>query len=198
MAAHGVLWFSLHVLLFKGLSLTWTLKWFSLWYLVFLFVCFRFKDIDPETGCETQEQKFSHDRRDVYPLHVIPENQDGIQGSCVFFKERKNVTKQIRSKSFAPLVNLEEAQERSVRFNSNSWWWWRTYPKAEKIVRECGCSYRAWFSWRSLFVKAERFLFTVTTCLLRGGSCTVTDSINLPGLPYINNCLPMSFQPVLH
>uniref|UniRef100_A0A3B5MCZ8 Uncharacterized protein n=1 Tax=Xiphophorus couchianus TaxID=32473 RepID=A0A3B5MCZ8_9TELE len=75
----------------------------------------RFKDIDPETGCETQEQKFSHDRRDVYPLHVIPENQDGIQGSCVFFKERKNVTKQIRSKSFAPLVNLEEAQERYGR-----------------------------------------------------------------------------------
>lgn len=79
------------------------------------FVCFRFKDIDPETGFETQNQKFSHDRRDVYPLHVIPENQDGIQGSCVFFKERKNVTKQIRSKSFTPLVNLEEAQERSVR-----------------------------------------------------------------------------------
>ncbi|XP_032419900.1 general transcription factor 3C polypeptide 1 [Xiphophorus hellerii] len=75
----------------------------------------RFKDIDPETGCETQEQKFSHDRRDVYPLHVIPENQDGIQGSCVFFKERKNATKQIRSKSFAPLVNLEEAQERYGR-----------------------------------------------------------------------------------
>ncbi|XP_014907115.1 general transcription factor 3C polypeptide 1 isoform X2 [Poecilia latipinna] len=75
----------------------------------------RFKDIDPETGFETQKQKFSHDRRDVYPLHVIPENQDGIQGSCVFFKERKNVTKQIRSKSFAPLVNLEEAQERYGR-----------------------------------------------------------------------------------
>uniref|UniRef100_M4AJV5 Ral transcription factor IIIC subunit 1 n=1 Tax=Xiphophorus maculatus TaxID=8083 RepID=M4AJV5_XIPMA len=75
----------------------------------------RFKDIDPETGCETQEQKFSHDRRDVYPLHVVPENQDGIQGSCVFFKERKNVTKQICSKSFAPLVNLEEAQERYGR-----------------------------------------------------------------------------------
>uniref|UniRef100_A0A3P9MSF8 Ral transcription factor IIIC subunit 1 n=1 Tax=Poecilia reticulata TaxID=8081 RepID=A0A3P9MSF8_POERE len=72
----------------------------------------RFKDIDPETGCETQKQKFSLDRRDVYPLHVIPENQDGIQGSCVFFKERKNVTKQIRSKSFALLVNLEEAQKR--------------------------------------------------------------------------------------
>ncbi|PWA32581.1 hypothetical protein CCH79_00015035, partial [Gambusia affinis] len=75
----------------------------------------RFKDIDPETGFETQNQKFSHDRRDVYPLHVIPENQDGIQGSCVFFKERKNVTKQIRSKSFTPLVNLEEAQERYGR-----------------------------------------------------------------------------------
>ncbi|XP_054912510.1 general transcription factor 3C polypeptide 1 [Poeciliopsis prolifica] len=75
----------------------------------------RFKDIDPETGCETQKQKFSHERRDVYPLHVIPENKDGIQGSCVFFKERKNVTKQIRSKSFAPLVNLEEAQERYGR-----------------------------------------------------------------------------------
>ncbi|KAM4751478.1 general transcription factor 3C polypeptide 1 [Anableps anableps] len=74
----------------------------------------RFKDIDPETDFERQ-QKFSRDKRDVYPLHVIPENKDGIQGSCVFFNERKNVTKQVRSKSLTPLVSIQEALERYGR-----------------------------------------------------------------------------------
>uniref|UniRef100_A0A3Q3AAB1 Ral transcription factor IIIC subunit 1 n=1 Tax=Kryptolebias marmoratus TaxID=37003 RepID=A0A3Q3AAB1_KRYMA len=74
----------------------------------------RFKAIDPETGIETGE-KFSDDCRDIYPVHIIPENKNGIQGSCSFFKERKDVTKQIRSKSLTPIISLEEALKRYGR-----------------------------------------------------------------------------------
>ncbi|XP_037545732.1 general transcription factor 3C polypeptide 1 [Nematolebias whitei] len=68
----------------------------------------RFKATDPETGVETGE-KISVECRDIYPIHSVPDNKDGIQGSCAAFKERKNVTKQIRSKSFTPLISLDEA-----------------------------------------------------------------------------------------
>lgn len=74
---------------------------------------FRFKDIDPETGIETA-LTFSDIRKDVYPIHIILENKDGIQGSCAFFKQRTDITKQVRSKSLTPLVNLQEALERFV------------------------------------------------------------------------------------
>ncbi|XP_041838036.1 general transcription factor 3C polypeptide 1-like [Melanotaenia boesemani] len=74
----------------------------------------RFRDIDPETAIEVKERCLD-EHRDVYPVHVIPENKDGIQGSCAVFKERKDVTKQIRSKSLTPLVNVEEAMEKYGR-----------------------------------------------------------------------------------
>ncbi|XP_044044024.1 general transcription factor 3C polypeptide 1 [Siniperca chuatsi] len=74
----------------------------------------RFKDIDPETGIETT-QRFSDTRKDVYPVHIILENKDGIQGSCALYKVRTDVTKHVRSKSLTPLVNLEEALERYGR-----------------------------------------------------------------------------------
>ncbi|XP_027139206.1 general transcription factor 3C polypeptide 1 isoform X2 [Larimichthys crocea] len=74
----------------------------------------RFKDIDPETGIETA-LTFSDIRKDVYPIHIILENKDGIQGSCAFFKQRTDITKQVRSKSLTPLVNLQEALERYGR-----------------------------------------------------------------------------------
>uniref|UniRef100_A0A1A7X0R7 General transcription factor IIIC, polypeptide 1, alpha 220kDa n=1 Tax=Iconisemion striatum TaxID=60296 RepID=A0A1A7X0R7_9TELE len=67
----------------------------------------RFKSLDPDTGIE--RETISIQRRDVYSVHVIPENKDGIQGSCAFFKQRKDITKQIRSKSLTPVLNLEEA-----------------------------------------------------------------------------------------
>ena len=80
-------------------------------------VCdFRFKDIDPETGIETA-QTCPDKKRDVYPVHIILENKDGIQGSCAVFKERTDVTKHVRSKSLTALVNLEEALERLVEIN---------------------------------------------------------------------------------
>lgn len=84
--------------------------------LVFACMCvFRFKDIDPETGIETT-QKSSDSWKDVYPVHIVQENKDGIQGSCAFFKVRTDVTKQVRSKSLTPLLNLQEALERFVEF----------------------------------------------------------------------------------
>ncbi|CAG5928749.1 unnamed protein product [Menidia menidia] len=71
----------------------------------------RFRGIDPETGTDTRDLS-PDELKDVYPIHVIPENKDGIQGSCVFFKERKDITKQIRSKSLTPLVGMEEALQK--------------------------------------------------------------------------------------
>uniref|UniRef100_A0A8C4I934 General transcription factor 3C polypeptide 1 n=1 Tax=Dicentrarchus labrax TaxID=13489 RepID=A0A8C4I934_DICLA len=74
----------------------------------------RFKDIDQETGFDTK-QTISETWKDVYPVHIILENKDGIQGSCALFKQRTDVTKHVRSKSLSPLVNLEEALERYGR-----------------------------------------------------------------------------------
>lgn len=88
----------------------------SLRFCVCMHVCvFRFKDIDPETGIETT-QRFSDTRKDAYPVHIILENKDGIQGSCALFKQRTDVTKHVRSKSLTPLVDLQEALERFVEF----------------------------------------------------------------------------------
>uniref|UniRef100_A0AAX7SKG7 B-block binding subunit of TFIIIC domain-containing protein n=1 Tax=Astatotilapia calliptera TaxID=8154 RepID=A0AAX7SKG7_ASTCA len=74
----------------------------------------RFKDIDAETGIEVTDS-FTDTPKDIYPIDVV-ENKDGIQGSCAFFKTRKDVTKQVRSKSpLTPLVSLSEALERYGR-----------------------------------------------------------------------------------
>ncbi|XP_061576125.1 general transcription factor 3C polypeptide 1-like [Cololabis saira] len=74
----------------------------------------RFRDVDLETGTDPRE-KFPEEPKDIYPVLVIPDNKDGIRGSCVFFKERKDVTKEVRSKSLAPLMSLEEALEKYGR-----------------------------------------------------------------------------------
>ncbi|XP_010777152.1 general transcription factor 3C polypeptide 1-like, partial [Notothenia coriiceps] len=73
----------------------------------------RFKGIDPETGIETRHN--FPDRKDVYPVDMILENKNGIQGSCVLFKERKDITKNVRSESLAPLLNLQETLEQYGR-----------------------------------------------------------------------------------
>lgn len=70
----------------------------------------RYKDVDQETGIE--ETPTSPDTwKDIYPVHII-ENHTGIQGSCAAFKQRRDVTKDVRS----PPVNLQEALERCVQF----------------------------------------------------------------------------------
>lgn len=77
-------------------------------------VCvFRFKDVDPDTGTETT-QRFSDTQKDIYPVHMVLENKDGIQGSCAFFNQRTDITKHVRSMSLTPLLSLEEALERFV------------------------------------------------------------------------------------
>ncbi|XP_061626547.1 general transcription factor 3C polypeptide 1 isoform X1 [Phyllopteryx taeniolatus] len=48
--------------------------------------------------------KMSHeendeDKKDVYPLHIIQDNKDGIQGSCATFCQRTDVTARLRSSS---------------------------------------------------------------------------------------------------
>ncbi|XP_029706384.1 general transcription factor 3C polypeptide 1 isoform X2 [Takifugu rubripes] len=73
----------------------------------------RFGDIDPETGIEIK-QSFNERVKDVYPIHIV-ENRDGIQGSCAFFTQRTDVTKHVRSKSFTPLLSLQEVMERYGR-----------------------------------------------------------------------------------
>ena len=70
----------------------------------------RFKDIDPETGIGTAQTS----SKEVYPVHIILENKDGIQGSCPVFRERSDITKHVRSESLTALVSLEEALERLV------------------------------------------------------------------------------------
>ncbi|XP_041790222.1 general transcription factor 3C polypeptide 1 [Chelmon rostratus] len=74
----------------------------------------RFKDVDPDTGTETT-QRFSDTQKDIYPVHMVLENKDGIQGSCAFFNQRTDITKHVRSMSLTPLLSLEEALERYGR-----------------------------------------------------------------------------------
>ncbi|KAM9314246.1 general transcription factor 3C polypeptide 1 [Pholidichthys leucotaenia] len=74
----------------------------------------RFDSIDKDTGTEITDS-FSSTKKDIYPIHVVPEHKDGIQGSCAYFKERINITKQIRSTSLTVLVSLADAFERYGR-----------------------------------------------------------------------------------
>ncbi|XP_010621796.1 general transcription factor 3C polypeptide 1 isoform X1 [Fukomys damarensis] len=71
----------------------------------------RYEEIDLETGIlESRRDPVSLE--DVYPIHMILENKDGIQGSCQFFKERKNITSNIRTKSLQPRCTMMEAFDR--------------------------------------------------------------------------------------
>ncbi|XP_053550449.1 general transcription factor 3C polypeptide 1 isoform X2 [Bombina bombina] len=45
---------------------------------------------------------------DIYPVHIISDNKDGLQGSCQYFKERVSVTEHIRTKA----VTYEDAVKR--------------------------------------------------------------------------------------
>ncbi|XP_061082506.1 general transcription factor 3C polypeptide 1 [Conger conger] len=71
----------------------------------------RFSEIDPETGIqEIRRASPSQDiQEDPYPVKVIQENEDGIQGSCQYFEERKHITSQVRTIDFKPCQSLEDA-----------------------------------------------------------------------------------------
>ncbi|XP_060116938.1 general transcription factor 3C polypeptide 1 [Heteronotia binoei] len=68
----------------------------------------RYEEIDLETGIlETKRDPIPFD--DLYPVHMVLDNKDGIQGSCQHFKERLDVTDQIRTKDMQPCCTYEEA-----------------------------------------------------------------------------------------
>nr|XP_035922093.1 general transcription factor 3C polypeptide 1 isoform X1 [Halichoerus grypus] len=68
----------------------------------------RYEEIDLETGI-LESRRDPVALEDVYPIHMILENKDGIQGSCRYFKERKNITSDIRTKSLQPRCMMVEA-----------------------------------------------------------------------------------------
>uniref|UniRef100_A0A8D0EU74 General transcription factor IIIC subunit 1 n=1 Tax=Strix occidentalis caurina TaxID=311401 RepID=A0A8D0EU74_STROC len=71
----------------------------------------RYEEIDLETGIlETKRDPVSSD--DIYPVHMILDNKDGIQGSCQYFKERVDITDQIRRKDLQPCYTYTEAVEK--------------------------------------------------------------------------------------
>ncbi|NWS75896.1 TF3C1 factor, partial [Crotophaga sulcirostris] len=71
----------------------------------------RYEEIDPETGIlETKRDPLPSD--DIYPVHMILDNKDGIQGSCQYFKERIDISDQIRTKDFQPYYTYTEAFEK--------------------------------------------------------------------------------------
>ncbi|KFO10169.1 General transcription factor 3C polypeptide 1, partial [Balearica regulorum gibbericeps] len=70
-----------------------------------------YEEIDLETGIlETKRDPVSSD--DIYPVHMILDNKDGIQGSCQYFKERVDITDQIRRKDLQPCYTYTEAVEK--------------------------------------------------------------------------------------
>ncbi|NXE20667.1 TF3C1 factor, partial [Ardeotis kori] len=71
----------------------------------------RYEEIDLETGIlETKRDPVPSD--DIYPVHMILDNKDGIQGSCQYFKERVDITDQIRGKDLQPCYTYTEAVEK--------------------------------------------------------------------------------------
>uniref|UniRef100_A0A8C0F546 General transcription factor IIIC subunit 1 n=1 Tax=Bubo bubo TaxID=30461 RepID=A0A8C0F546_BUBBB len=79
--------------------------------LVLALCFFRYEEIDLETGIlETKRDPVSSD--DIYPVHMILDNKDGIQGSCQYFKERVDITDQIRRKDLQPCYTYTEAVEK--------------------------------------------------------------------------------------
>ncbi|NXX39048.1 TF3C1 factor, partial [Tricholaema leucomelas] len=71
----------------------------------------RYEEIDLETGVvETKRDPVKAD--DIYPVHMILDNKDGIQGSCQYFKERIDITDQIRREDLQPCYAYIEAVEK--------------------------------------------------------------------------------------
>ncbi|KPP72269.1 general transcription factor 3C polypeptide 1-like [Scleropages formosus] len=73
----------------------------------------RFAEVDPETGVqEIRKLTPSVESKDIYPVNVIHQDKNGIQGSCLFLKERKSITDLIRTKDLKPSYTLEDAFKR--------------------------------------------------------------------------------------
>ncbi|XP_077172352.1 general transcription factor 3C polypeptide 1 isoform X2 [Paroedura picta] len=71
----------------------------------------RYEEIDLETGIlETKRDPIPLD--DIYPVHMVVDDGDGIQGSCQHFKERLDITDQIRTKDMQPCCTYMEAHDK--------------------------------------------------------------------------------------
>ncbi|KAM4631775.1 general transcription factor 3C polypeptide 1 [Discoglossus pictus] len=70
-----------------------------------LIISNRYEEIDYETMALKTN---SSDYVDIYPVHIIVDNKNGIHGSCQFFKERLLVTEQVRTQS----ITYDEAINR--------------------------------------------------------------------------------------
>ncbi|XP_054851434.1 general transcription factor 3C polypeptide 1 isoform X2 [Eublepharis macularius] len=70
----------------------------------------RYEEIDLETGIlETKRDPVPLD--DIYPVHMVLDNNDGIQGSCQYFKERLDITDQVRTKDMQSCCTYTEAYD---------------------------------------------------------------------------------------
>ncbi|XP_077461274.1 general transcription factor 3C polypeptide 1 [Stigmatopora argus] len=58
------------------------------------------------------EANYEQVTKDVYPLHVVQDNKEGIQGSCATFDKRTNITAHLRTMS---PISLEEVLKRYGR-----------------------------------------------------------------------------------
>ncbi|XP_043567894.1 general transcription factor 3C polypeptide 1 isoform X2 [Chiloscyllium plagiosum] len=94
----------------------------------------RYEEIDPETGIQ-ETRRDPTPRDDIYPVCIISDNKDGIQGSCQHFHKRKDVTAEIRTHQFIPRCTLDEAINR---------WGERLVIVASQMVR-----HRALIGWES-------------------------------------------------
>ncbi|XP_062304643.1 general transcription factor 3C polypeptide 1-like isoform X1 [Osmerus eperlanus] len=73
----------------------------------------RFADIDPNTGIQVAQQ--FDGKSDVYPVHVLVDDPTGVQGSCLYYQDRKDVTGDVRTADLTPRITLEEAFEKWAR-----------------------------------------------------------------------------------
>ncbi|XP_030315833.1 general transcription factor 3C polypeptide 1 isoform X2 [Calypte anna] len=71
----------------------------------------RYEEIDLETGI-LESKKDPSPSEDIYPVHMVLDNKDGIQGSCQYFRERVDITGQVRRKDLQPCYTYTEAAEK--------------------------------------------------------------------------------------
>ena len=73
----------------------------------------RFSDIDPETGIQdVRPLDAEAPSEDPYPVSVLVDDPQGVQGSCLYYRERKDITHLIRTSQHAPVLTLEQAQKK--------------------------------------------------------------------------------------
>ncbi|XP_060715992.1 general transcription factor 3C polypeptide 1-like [Tachysurus vachellii] len=68
----------------------------------------RFLEIDPETGIQ-ELRGVPQPNEDVYPASAVLDDPGGIQGSCFYYRERKDINNLIRTETHTPRLTLQEA-----------------------------------------------------------------------------------------